>query len=145
MTRIVCLLLALVTVGCGSRRTLPVEGVVLLDGKPLAGASVQFIPEDKGRAATGETDASGRFMMSTFKPRDGALAGSYKVVISPPTGAIDKTQYASAEDAMSAASRMPKKESPKPSFPQKYSRPDQTPLTQVVPVQGKLVFELKSD
>ena len=43
---------------------------------------------------------------------------------------------------MNAASKTP---APKAStFPQKYTRPDQTPLTQEVPVQGKLKFELTS-
>ena len=73
------------------------------------------------------------------------LPGTYKVVISPPVGSTDTTQYASADEAMSAASRpKAKKESAPSAFPQKYARPDQTPLTQEVPVQGKLKFELKS-
>ena len=117
-----------------------------MDGKPVAGASIQFVPQSNGRDATGETDKEGQFVMSTFKPRDGVLPGSYKVVISPPTGSADPTQYASADAAMAAASRpQAKKESPKPLFSTKYTRPDQTPLTQEVPVAGKLVFELKKD
>jgi hypothetical protein len=139
-------LLALMTVlliaGCAKSRTMPVEGVVTLDGQPLAGAAVQFVPQDQGRDATGETDASGRFAMSTFQPRDGVLPGSYKVVISPPTGSVDTVQYASADQAMAAAAKLPKKK-PAKSFPQKYARPDQTPLTQEVPVQGEVRFELK--
>src|SRR5437016_11335642 len=136
----------LLCAGCAGQTTTPVEGVVLLDGKPLVGATVQFVPQEKGRDATGETDKSGQFVMSTFKPRDGVLPGSYKVVISPPTGSADPTQYASADEAMAAASKVKaKQEPPKPAFPQKYTRPDQTPLTQDVPVAGKLVFQLKSD
>src|SRR4051794_15963433 len=90
-------------VGCGKARTSPVEGVVLLDGKPLTGASIQFIPQGTGKDATGETDSSGRFAMSTFQPRDGVLPGTYKVVISPPAGAADPGRYASADEAMQAA------------------------------------------
>jgi hypothetical protein len=131
--------------GCGSSATTPVEGTVLLDGKPLAGASIQFIPQGKGRDATGETDKNGQFAMSTFQPRDGTVPGTYKVVVAPPVGSIDPAQYGSAEDAMSAATKpQAKKASAGPAFPQKYTRPDQTPLTQEVPVQGKLKFELKS-
>jgi hypothetical protein len=140
------LVAAMQLAGCGGSRTSPVEGTVLLDGKPVAGASIQFIAQGKGRDATGETDASGQFTMSTYKPRDGVLPGSYKVVIAPPTGPIDITPYASAEEAMAAASKSPpKKNSDKPSFPEKYTRPDQTPLTQDVPVGKKVVFELKGN
>jgi hypothetical protein len=131
--------------GCSKSGTTPVEGVVLLDGQPLAGASIQFVPQDKGRDATGETDKNGHFAMSTFQPKDGAMPGAYKVVIAPPVGAVDSAQHVSAEEAMSATSKQPaKKSSATGTFPQKYSRPDQTPLTQDVPVRGKLKFELSS-
>jgi hypothetical protein len=145
MIRILCLLLAIALVGCGGSRTSPVNGVVMLDGKPLAGSSIQFIPQGKGHDATGETDKDGEFAMSTFKPRDGVVPGTYKVVISPPRGTADTTKYATADEAMAAASKpQARKESTESAFPQKYSRPDQTPLTQEVPVRGTLRFELKS-
>src|SRR5690349_2415820 len=89
MIRIAGLILVIGLVGCGRARTSPVEGAVVLDGKPLAGASVQFVPQGRGRDATGETDKDGQFAMSTFQPRDGVLPGTYKVVISPPVGAAD--------------------------------------------------------
>ena len=128
--------------GCGSSRTSPVGGVVLLDGKPVADATVQFVPQEgKGRDATAQTDKNGEFAMSTFKPRDGMLPGEYKVVVTPPTGPVDPTQYATSDAAMSGAKAAPKKER---SFPEKYTRADQTPLTQTVPASGKLTLELKS-
>src|SRR4051812_35350491 len=73
------IILVLLLAGCGKARTSPVEGEVLLDGKPLAGASIQFVAQGKGHDATGETDLAGRFVMSSFQPKDGALPGSYKV------------------------------------------------------------------
>lgn len=130
--------------GCGGPRTSPVEGIVLLDGKPLADASIQFVPQGAGRDATGETDNNGEFAMSTFEPRDGVAPGDYKVVISPPVSAADPTHYATAEEAMSGASKQQAKKESGPAFPQRYARADQTPLTQQVPVQGKLRFDLKS-
>jgi hypothetical protein len=132
----------LVCAGCGSQRTSSVEGVVTLDGKPVADASVQFVAQGKGRDATGQTDASGNFTMSTFQPRDGMVPGTYKVVISPPMGTVDPGQYASADDAMSAAAKAPPKKDAASGFPQKYTRADQTPLTQEVPTKGRLKFEL---
>jgi hypothetical protein len=145
MIRTSCLVLAVALAGCsGGAATSSVAGVVTLDGKPLVGASVQFVPQGTGRDATGETDKNGEFAMSTFKPRDGVVPGTYKVIISPPTGTADPTPHGSAEDAMAAASKAPAKKPAGSAFPEQYSRPDQTPLTQEVPVQGKLKFDLKS-
>jgi len=121
-----------------------VTGEVLLDGKPLAGAAVQFVAQGKGHDATAETDKNGHFVMSTFEPRDGMLSGSYKVVISPPRGTADTTNYGSADDAMAAATKRPTKKEAAIAFPEKYSRLDQTPLTHQVPVKGSLRFELKN-
>jgi hypothetical protein len=129
--------------GCSSSRTSPVTGVVTLDGKPVADASVQFVPQGKGRDATAQTDKNGEFAMSTFKPRDGMLPGEYKIVITPSTGPVDPTQYASSDAAMSgaAAKPPPRKEV---SFPGKYTRADQTPLTQTIPASGRITLDLKS-
>lgn len=138
-------LLAMGLSGCGGARTSPVEGVVLLDGKPVAGASIQFVPQGTGRDATAETDHNGQFALSTFEPRDGAIPGTYKVVISPPLGVADKTVYASSEAAMAAADKVKPKRNASSRFPQQYTRPDQTPLTQDVPVPGQVKFELKSN
>jgi hypothetical protein len=131
-------------VGCGGSKLSPVEGVVLLDGKPVVGATVQFVPQGAGRDATAETDESGRFSMSTNQPRDGMVPGTYKVVISPPLGTADTATYSSSEDAMSAAAKVRPKTDAKKGFPQQYTRPDLTPLTQEVPTKGSLKFELKS-
>lgn len=145
MIRFCLLALAIFAAGCGVKsRTSPVTGVVTLDGKPLVGASIHFVPQGAGRDATGETDKDGQFTMSTLQPRDGVVPGTYKVVISPSTGAADTKQYASPEEAMAAASKAPPKKASGPALPEKYTRPDQTPLTQEVPVQGQLKFELKS-
>jgi len=140
--RVTWLLVLFFAVSCGSAKTTPVDGVVLLDGEPLTGASIQFVPQGAGRDATGETDKSGHFVMSTFQPRDGVLPGSYKVVVSPPTGTADPAQYKSAEEAMAAAGKAQAK-SARPAFPQKYARADQTPLMQEVPVKGKIKLELQ--
>jgi len=143
MSRIWFCLTVLFLAGCGGVRTTPVTGVVTLDGKPLGGAAIQFVPQGSGRDATGQTDANGEFVMSTFEPRDGVVAGTYKVVISQPLGTPDSKQYATAEEAMAAATKPPPKPSG-PVVPQQYTRVDQTPLTQEVPAKGRLTFELKS-
>jgi hypothetical protein len=134
-----CFLVLILFAGCGGSKTSPVSGSVLLDGKPLAGATVQFVPQEgKGRDATGGTDASGHFTMS-----DGVFPGTYKVVITPATPAAPPVQYATSDEAMSAAAKTPVKKDAS-NFPQKYARPDQTPLTLEVPPKGSVKFELSS-
>jgi hypothetical protein len=66
--------------GCGQSETVPVTGTVLLDGQPAANAEVLFAPT-KGRLASGSTDASGRFTLSTSRPNDGAVPGEHKVTV----------------------------------------------------------------
>ncbi|MEI6238965.1 MAG: carboxypeptidase-like regulatory domain-containing protein [Planctomycetia bacterium] len=69
------------TVGCGEwHGRVPVEGVITLDGKPVAGASVTFIPRGKGRPGLGETDADGRFLMREAGMKPGLPPGDYAVV-----------------------------------------------------------------
>lgn len=92
------LLVALVAVtglvGCGSASTLgtqPVEGTVTLDGDPVEGATVDFIPAQagSGAAATGMTDASGRYSLTVLDPPgesivefgSGTLPGEYHVTV----------------------------------------------------------------
>jgi hypothetical protein len=82
--------------------------------------------------------------MSTFQPRDGVMPGTYKVVISPPVGTVDPTEYKSLDDAMAAGAKAKPKSDASRAFPQQYTRPDLTPLTQDVPVKGTIKFELKS-
>jgi hypothetical protein len=74
--------------GCGSRggnlpRTVPAEGVVTLDGKPVEGAQVVLVPA--GEAVTGAygvTDARGRFSLRAFEQKEGAIPGDYLVQVS---------------------------------------------------------------
>ena len=72
-------------VGCndkpGTAPTLKVTGTVTYNGEPVEGASVAFIPEN-GRPASGTTDASGKFTLSTFESGDGAVLGKHTVAIS---------------------------------------------------------------
>lgn len=84
-TQLIILLIAIIAVGCGSGEERPqtskTEGTVTFDGKPLEAASVSFIPES-GRPASGFTDASGRFVLTTFGSEDGAIVGQHTVIIS---------------------------------------------------------------
>lgn len=79
--------------GCGEAKTArvavhPVEGKVLLRGKPLSNAFVIVHP--KGAASEGalpvpaaraQTDANGVFVLSTYEHGDGAAVGEYAVTV----------------------------------------------------------------
>ncbi len=58
--------LAVAIVGCRSDLNLaPVEGTVTFQGKPLANATVTFIPKGEGSLGVGITDEEGSFSIST--------------------------------------------------------------------------------
>lgn len=96
MSRIACAVLALLPatmVGCGNKnddmpKTYPASGrVVLEDGKPLAGASVQLSSADTTFTISGVADDDGKFTLSTMqgnKKASGAVPGEYEVTIYPP-------------------------------------------------------------
>lgn len=71
--------------GCGSDKkefTLaPVSGKVTFNKKPLANATVTFVPNDGGPSSTGKTDKDGKFTMKTADKADGAVVGSHRVMI----------------------------------------------------------------
>lgn len=81
-------LIAVFTSGGCSRPTVdgrpalvPASGTVLYQSKPVEGATVLFIPVDHGYAATGRTDANGKFQLRTYEPDDGAAPGKFTVTV----------------------------------------------------------------
>jgi len=86
-----CLLAAaLVTVsGCGEvQKVASVSGVVTLNGKRLANASVTFSPIakegsiDAGDGSAGKTNANGEYTLTTSRGVPGAMVGKHRVRIS---------------------------------------------------------------
>ena len=78
--------------GCGGAteqasillKPVPVKGSVMFKGKPLAGGTVRFEPEDGGREAAGNIEPDGTFTLTTFESADGAVAGKHRVAVDPP-------------------------------------------------------------
>ena len=70
-------------IGCQQRipDRQPVSGIVTLDGRPVPNAAVTFVSEVVFGRASGLTDESGRYELTTLEPRDGAITGSYRVAI----------------------------------------------------------------
>jgi hypothetical protein len=62
----------------------PVQGKVLFKGKPLANATVRFVPETEKKTEAdiplGDTQADGTFVLQTGE-REGAPVGKYKVTV----------------------------------------------------------------
>jgi hypothetical protein len=72
--------------GCGGGRPkiYKVTGKVTLDGQPLAGAVVQFMPADPATGlemASGTSGGDGVYNLTTYSTNDGAMEGDYKVLV----------------------------------------------------------------
>jgi hypothetical protein len=142
----------LATAGCGNQSLNKVEGVVTLDGVPLSGATVSFMPVEQGRAAAGMTDSAGNFRLTTFRTDDGALAGDYRVIVAlddkerkPVT--TDEEKKAARIGTMTPQGKKKQAElmSKKPrQVPEIYSDIKKTPLKEVVPTNGKIELALRS-
>ncbi|MBA3314862.1 MAG: carboxypeptidase-like regulatory domain-containing protein [Planctomycetota bacterium] len=84
---LVATLTAITLAGCGGAdypETVPVEGTVFFDGKPVSGVNVSFFTDGAPRAAYGVTDSEGHFVLSTFGSRDGAIPGVHIATVSKP-------------------------------------------------------------
>jgi len=119
---------------------------VTLNGQPVEGAMVQFVPvKDDGRPATGITNAGGGFSLTTVENHDGALPGQYKVVITykpaVETGPAQNTEQGMRQ-AMKAQAQQ-KKGQPKYVIPPAYSDPARTPVAQTVPAPGPIKIDIK--
>jgi len=150
-----CLLIRVV--GCGSSVDIPdlveVSGIVTLDGQPLPGATVYFIPKlqfapaagtDQPRLieeSAGLTDEQGHFRLRGIHKESGwgAMVGDHRVLIrkrvmkdgsAVPTGDVD---LAILETSM------------KELLPAIYSDEQQTTLSAQVPTEGLVLnFDLQS-
>ncbi len=100
-------------VGCGSDGPdlTNVTGTVTLDGKPVQGATLTFVPEAPGASPSyGSTDAEGKYSLMYSRDKTGAMVGKHNVEIA--------TQKLTADDMAEGA--------PVPEYvpiPKKYKQP----------------------
>jgi hypothetical protein len=158
--RCLIVLIAVLAMGCGgshsaSRKpTHKVTGSVVMAGAPVIGAFVVFSPKQLGQpAATGRTDDSGKFILTTYDTGDGAAAGDYAVLVSK-TAAKEATGAVASHEAIASGKVKPgaahstggkstsaaKSES---GLPDKYSDLAATPLNATVKAGEANVFDLK--
>jgi hypothetical protein len=134
---------AALLVGCGKAppQIVEVEGVVLLNGKPLQRAEVRFIPvTDHGPEylATGVTDEVGRFRL-TCDGRPGACAGENQVLVME----SEIPAHLKGENAQAELARYFQKLGGRP-LPPRYANLAESPLTADVSAGRKeYAFDLK--
>lgn len=132
-THLMLLVLAvpIVVTGCGSGRpqTVAVTGTVTYKGDPVENAAVVFFKDKGAPPATGQTDASGVFTLTTFEPNDGAVPGEYVVTVAKVESAPE----------VEGDGRIPPPQSDKPPkslIPVKYSEPNASDLKETVSAPG---------
>jgi len=145
---------ALGAAGCsGTARppTYPVSGTVTLKGKPLEGATIVFVPVAKGaEAASGVTDASGKYQLTTFVAGDGAQDGEYKIKVSKydttKATAAEKKAYMTIEEEQKMS--FAKDELPTPpaknTLPKKYESEEASGIIHTVPKKAS-TLDIKID
>ena len=141
--RFLIVVFLLSVVGCGQQDSklppqYPVSGVVTLDGKPLAGAGIMFLPrgDTRGTGAMGMTDEAGRYTLKTDYGGPGTPEGEFAVTISKVVNR-DGTPYIPNPDVAEAGERE--------TLPGIYSDSMKTTLSAQVPKGGDTInFELKS-
>ena len=88
-SRALCLAatLAALTPGCGGvgLGTVPVEGTVTYQGKPLTNGTVTFQPKE-GPPAIGAIGPDGHYKLTTKEHDDGAIPGHYQVGVTSVEG-----------------------------------------------------------
>lgn len=121
-------------------RLKPVSGTITMDGKPLEGAVLTFLPVDeKGSMCVGETDEAGKYKLS-FVGMPGCAPGDYQVMMSYKTGTDGNVVTLGMQSALvlpkvafNAVERMPKDYAP-----------GTTVLKAKVPEEGGVIdFDLK--
>ena len=117
-----------------------VTGTVTLNGAPVEGATVSFVPaDDAGKIAAGTTDAQGKFTLTTVKAGDGAVPGAYNVAISKVEGAVaagGAMTEESRQASMPGAGRAPAPVEVKDLLPTKYKSAKDSGLTAEVKSGG---------
>lgn len=128
--------LLLMAVGCGSSAQLegrvpvyPVQGTVTFKGNPVEGAVVNFVSKGDNPVATGRTDASGKYSLTTYDSGDGAGEGDYVVLVTkvevPAVPEKEPTGYPGDKNRSKFL------------LPEKYSNSIQSPLTAEVTKESK--------
>lgn len=148
---IFCVVLScLISFGCktgASFRVEAVEGVVTLDGKPVEGATLTFVPSDSsmGKAAYARTDAQGRYKLTATgggQSGAGTMTGRYDVAITLDVPSREPTAKELENQERGIVPNIPMISV----VPKKYNDAKTSELSaEVVKGKNRFDFELKSE
>lgn len=140
-------ILAITLSGCGGGsgpETVPVTGTVLLDGNPVVDADVTFMAEGASHAASGKTDAQGKFSLKTMD-KEGAVLGTHAVTIvkveAGDTADMTEEDYVKQMEASKGGSTVPLESKSK--LPAKYGSTETSGLTRTVKKGEKNDFKFE--
>lgn len=132
--------------GCspsGQVKTYPVKGTVKFEGKPMVGGgSISLIPltEQPGKTAAGIIQADGTYVLETYKPGDGSMAGEFRVAIFQETVKEGKAAPDGSAPSATAATTVPVADR----IPPAYADFNNSPLKTTVKTEPNVIdFDLK--
>lgn len=136
--------LPLVLTGCSRNGDQPelgqVTGTITMDGTPLPGIVVVFVP-DNGRPARGKTDQDGKYELTYIRKTRGTKVGHNRVEIAPNEEGDDESEESGdTEDTRPAK---PPKKRKKVKVPERYNT-DSILQADVLPGENVLDFTLVS-
>jgi len=124
------------------------QGQILLDGAPLAGATVAFraVPENAfPYSSIGVTDEKGEFTVRTFLPNDGIHPGQYRAMV---IAQVQINALSAEEIDRREAAGLPIPNAVFRSLiPERYSDPDTSGIVVDIPDRGdrNIVINLQSE
>lgn len=134
-----CVAVAVTITACGRGPNIaPVSGLVTLDGKPVAGAAVLFMPVEGGVPARAATKDDGSFALTTFEEKDGALVGRHRVAVSK----VETTGATAGADGLSGKLDGRRMRATSVT-PERYGAPATSGLEATVKRGGKNSFEFR--
>ncbi len=99
--------LTAIIAGCGGSENVevfPARGIVKFNGKPMTGGgAISLVPvvSQNGKNAGGIINADGTFVLTTYEDGDGAMPGSFRVIINQSTS--QEPDYGGDSDATGKA------------------------------------------
>jgi hypothetical protein len=139
--------LCLWSLGCGGAAGRPplarVSGTVTHNGKPVTSGSVVFTPvsdsqSSAARIATGQIESDGSYTLTTFDTGDGAVLGQHIVTVES-RGTGEDIKKLNVKPGGTIAYKLPKT-----TIPDRYNKPDRTPLKHTVEAgSNKINIDLK--
>lgn len=125
------LTLGLATLGCGAEgpATYPVRGTVTCQGKPVPHGTVIFNPVATTQPpARGTIGPDGTYELTTYRSRDGAMAGEHKIIVNATTKVDPNLEVG-----------QPGYQAPESLVPTEYSSLSTTPLQRTVAEQENVI------